>query len=261
MHFAYGPVEIGDCLAPVQHGRQFDQCALRFGEQQITQFEHVWRAILNRVGARAMLVAAGRIKVDKVHRIHLPEVFHAVAAHDTRLVKSQCGHVVLGQIAQVPLPFHISGLAESARQIREIHAEPARQIHHRPFRHQCVRFWRIGHPRAHFHLLRVRFSRIGHSGAYGCGRLKQGLCDFGLVLGGELRRALFHGNVRRVYDSLAGGPLWQFFACDLPSGDLVERQWQVESVHTLGFQRQFAHVLVAIHRHEFARLVIHDCHW
>ena len=191
-----------------------------------------------------MLVAAGRIKVDKVHRIHLPKVFHAVAAHDTRLVESQCGHVVLGQIAQVPLPFHISGLAESARQIREVHAEPARQIHHRPFRHQCV-----------------RFGRIGHSGAHGYDRRKQGLCDFGLVLGGELRRALFHGNVRRVYDSLAGGPLWQFFACDLPSGDLVERQWQVEFVHTPGFQRQFAHVLVAMHRHEFARLVIHDCHW
>ena len=161
MHFAYGPVEIGDRLAPVQHGRQFDQRALRFGEQQVTQFEYVRHAILDRVGARAMLVAAGRIKVDEVHRIHLPEVFHAVAAHDTRLVESQCGHVVLGQIAQVPLPFHISGLVESARQIREVHAEPARQIHHRPFRHQCVRFGRIGHPRAHFHLLRVRFWRIG----------------------------------------------------------------------------------------------------
>ena len=146
MHFAYGPVEIGDRLAPVQHGRQFDQRALRFGEQQVTQFEYVRHAILDRVGARAMLVAAGRIKVDEVHRIHLPEVFHAVAAHDTRLVKSQCGHVVLGQIAQVPLPFHISGLAESARQIREVHPEPARQIHHSPLRHQCVRFSRIGHP-------------------------------------------------------------------------------------------------------------------
>ena len=204
MHFTHGPVEIGDRLAPVQHGRQFDQRALRFGEQQVTQFEYVRHAILDRVGARAMLVAAGRIKVDEVHRIHLPEVFHAVTAHDTRLVKSQCGHVVLGQIAQVPLPFHISGLAESARQIREVHAEPARQIHHRSFRHQCVRFWRIGHPRAHFHLLRVRFwrigqlwltfrglvvrfGRIGHSDAHGCGRREQGLCDFGLVLGCELR--------------------------------------------------------------------------
>ena len=64
-----------------------------------------------------MLVAAGRIDVDEIHRIHLPEVFHAVATHDTRLVEPQCSHVVLGQIAQVPLSFHISGLAESARQI------------------------------------------------------------------------------------------------------------------------------------------------
>ena len=52
-----------------------------------------------------------------------------------------------------------------------------------------------------------------------------------------------------------------FFACDLPSGNLVERQRQVEPFHTFGLQRQFAHVLVAMHRHEFARLVIHDCHW
>ena len=212
MHFAYGPVEIGDRLAPIQHRRKLDQRVLRFGEQQVTQFEHVRRAILDRVSARSMLVAAGRIKVDEVHRTHLPEVFHAVAAHDARLVESQCGHIVFGQIAQMPLPFHISGLAESARQIREVHAEPARQIHHRPSRHQCVRFWRIGHPHACFSLLRVRFwrigqlertfcrlhdrfgrigqlwltfrglvvrfSRIGHSGAHGCGRRKQCLCDF-----------------------------------------------------------------------------------
>lgn len=52
-----------------------------------------------------------------------------------------------------------------------------------------------------------------------------------------------------------------FLLGDLPSGDLVERQRQIESVYALGFQRQFAHVLVAMHRHEFARLVIHDCHW
>ena len=187
MHFAYGPVEIGDRLAPVQHGRQFDQRALRFGEQQVTQFEYVRCAILDRVGARAMLVAAGRIDVDEIHRIHVVEVFHAVVAHDTRLVESQCGHVVLGQIAQVSLPFHISGLAESARQIREVHTEPARQIHHRPFRHQCVRFWRIGQLWLTFRGLVVRFCRIGHSGAHGCGRRKQGLRDFGLVLGCELR--------------------------------------------------------------------------
>ena len=212
MHFAYGPVEIGDRLAPIQHRRKLDQRVLRFDEQQVTQFEHVRRAILDRVSARSMLVAAGRIKVDEVHRTHLPEVFHAVAANDARLVESQCGHIVFGQIAQMPLPFHISGLTESARQIRKVHAESARQIHHRTSRHQCVRFWRIGHPRAHFHLLRVRFwrigqlertfcrlhdrfgrigqlwltfrglvvrfSRIGHSGAHGCGRRKQCLCDF-----------------------------------------------------------------------------------
>ena len=195
MHFAYGPVEIGDRLAPIQHRRKLDQRVLRFGEQQVTQFEYVRRAILDRVSARSMLVAAGRIKVDEVHRTHLPEVFHAVAAHDARLVESQCGHIVFGQIAQMPLPFHISGLAESARQIREVHAESARQIHHRTSRHQCVRFWRIGQLertfcRLHdrfggigqlwltFRGLVVRFSRIGHSGAHGCGRREQCLCDF-----------------------------------------------------------------------------------
>ena len=38
----------------------------------------------------------------------------------------------------------------------------------------------------------------------------------------------------------------QLFACDLPSGDLVERQGQVESFHALGFQRQFAHIFRAM---------------
>ena len=71
-----------------------------------------------------MLVAAGRIKVDEVHRIHLPEVFHAVAANDARLVESQCGHIVFGQIAQVPLPFHISDLAESARRYEKSTPNP-----------------------------------------------------------------------------------------------------------------------------------------
>ena len=42
--------------------------------------------------------------------------------------------------------------------------------------------------------------------------------------------------------------MWQFFACDLPSGNLVERQRQVEPFHTFGLQRQFAHVLVAMDR-------------
>ena len=146
MHFAYGPVEIDDCFAPVKHRREFDQREARFGEQQVAQFEHIWCAIFDGVSARAMLVATGRIKVDKVHRIHLTEVFHTVAAHDASLVKPQRGHIVFGQFAQVSLPFHISGLAESARQIREVHPEPARQIRHSPLRHQCVRFGRIGHP-------------------------------------------------------------------------------------------------------------------
>ena len=146
MHFAYGPVEIDDCFAPVKHRREFDQREARFGEQQVAQFEHIRCAIFDGVSARAMLVATGRIKVDKVHRIHLTEVFHTVAAHDASLVKPQRGHIVFGQFAQVPLPFHISGLAESARQIREVHPEPARQIRHSPLRHQYVRFSRIGHP-------------------------------------------------------------------------------------------------------------------
>ena len=38
----------------------------------------------------------------------------------------------------------------------------------------------------------------------------------------------------------------QLFACDLPSGDLVERQGQVESFHALGFQCQLPHIFRAM---------------
>lgn len=126
-----------------------------------------------------MLVAAGRIKVDEVHRTHLPEVFHAVAAHDARLVESQCGHIVFGQIAQMPLPFHISGLAESGapdtkspRRIRP--SDPPS-----PFSPPMVSdSGESDNWNALFAVCMTDSAESDTLGAHGCGRREQGLCDF-----------------------------------------------------------------------------------
>lgn len=62
--------------------------------------------------------------------------------------------------------------------------------------------------------------------------------------------------MRGIDDALAGGPLRQFSAGDLPACDLVERRRQVEAGCPLRFERQFAHVLVAMRFDERTRFVV-----
>ena len=49
-----------------------------------------------------------------------------------------------------------------------------------------------------------------------------------LVFRGELRRTLFHRQMRRIHDALARGPLRQFRARNLAAGNLVECERQVK---------------------------------
>ena len=118
------------------------------------------------------------------------------------------------ELAQVRLALHIDRPAESTRDIRAIDAESAGQVDHRT------------------------------AGA------RYAPCDAGLVLRGELGRALFHGDVRRIDDAVGLGPLRQLAARSLPAGDLVEREWQVKPVHAFGAERQVAHILIAVRRNE-----------
>ena len=70
MHFGHSAREIVDRLAPVKHRRQCDHHISRLSQQQIAQRQHVGRAVLDRVGAGAVLVAAGRVDVDQLRRLH-----------------------------------------------------------------------------------------------------------------------------------------------------------------------------------------------
>ncbi len=82
--------------------------------------------------------------------------------------------------------------------------------------------------------------------------------DLGLVQRRELRRALFHGDMRRIDDAVACGPLRQFLAGDLPSFDLVERCGHVEKVRPLGFEREPGHVFMPMRGNEGAHIVVDD---
>ena len=66
MHFLHRSGEIGHGLMPVEHGGELDHDYRRLGQQRIAQREHIRRAIGDRIGARAVIVAAGR--VEKYHR-------------------------------------------------------------------------------------------------------------------------------------------------------------------------------------------------
>ena len=70
VHFGHSAREIVDRLAPVEHRRQFDHHISCLSQQQIAQRQHVGRAVLDRVGAGAVLVAAGRVDVDQLRRLH-----------------------------------------------------------------------------------------------------------------------------------------------------------------------------------------------
>ena len=145
--------------------------------------------------------------------------------HDPRVRHTQCGHIMLGELTQNRLALHIRRMTEHACHIGEIHAEPAGQIDQ-----QAVR------------------GGIGTDDSLG---------DAGLVPRRGLRGALLHRQVRRVNYAITCRPVGKLRTGRLPSGDLVERQRQINGVTTLRMQRQIANILHTVRRNERTGLIIH----
>ena len=220
-HTLHHPLEILHRLVPVEHRREFDHHHRRLGEQFVAQGEHVRRAVLDRVGTRAVCIAARGVHIDYAGGRHGAQELHAVGVLHARVAHAECVQVVCGERAQLRLAFHIHRLVEPLRERPEIHAQATRQVHE---------------PR----------------GVRQCG--DELTRQPGLGVRGELRRALLHRHMRGVDHTAARRPRGQFGACDAPSGDLVERERQVEPrLAAFGVQGEVARVLAGVRVDERAR--------
>ncbi len=80
----------------------------------------------------------------------------------------------------------------------------------------------------------------------------------GFVARRSLGGALLHVEVGRIDDAVGGGVSGQLRARHLPSGNLVERERQVDTVSPAAPQGQLPHIIVAVTQDKGARgLIVH----